>query len=186
MLQTKKLFKFEIIYTLLTIILLIHTCPSYEQLNDFWRSYIANYYVINYDLAGGFIARGLIGSITSFFFNYINSKIYYGFFIMFYFMVYEVLGLLIIRGLKKSFSPELSFFITILMMYNPASINYMVDFARPDIYLVILTIIAMLLIRNDKFVILVPFLCIIGMLIHEGFIVIFVPVIATYLLFTYC
>lgn len=186
MLQTKKLFKFEIIYTLLTIILLIHTCPSYEQLNDFWRSYIANYYVINYDLAGGFIARGLIGSITSFFFNYINSKIYYGFFIMFYFMVYEVLGLLIIRGLKKSFSPELSFFITILMMYNSASINYMVDFARPDIYLVILTIIAMLLIRNDKFVILVPFLCIIGMLIHEGFIVIFVPVIATYLLFTYC
>ena len=101
MLQTKKLFKFEIIYTLLTIILLIHTCPSYEQLNDFWRSYIANYYVINYDLAGGFIARGLIGSITSFFFNYINSKVYYGFFIMFYFMVYEVLGLLIIRGLKK-------------------------------------------------------------------------------------
>lgn len=101
-------------------------------------------------------------------------------------MVYEVLGLLIIRGLKKSFSPELSFFITILMMYNSASINYMVDFARPDIYLVILTIIAMLLIRNDKFVILVPFLCIIGMLIHEGFIVIFVPVIATYLLFTYC
>ena len=101
-------------------------------------------------------------------------------------MVYEVLGLLIIRGLKKSYSPELSFFIAALMMYNSGSINYMVDFARPDIYLVILTIIAMILIRNNKCVILVPFLCIIGMLIHEGFIVIFVPVIATYLLFTYC
>ena len=69
-----------------------------------------------------------------------------------------------------------------IVIFNPAVLNYAVDFARPDIFMVLLTMVAVFLIYKERMYILVPFLCVIGMLIHEGFIVNFVPLIATYML----
>ena len=178
-----KKYKIELAYTILLIFILINVCPSYLDLQDFWRSYIANYYVLSYKNAGGFVARGLLGSITEFFFESINSKVFYFTFLSIYFFVYIFIGFAIIRKFKDSISDTNLFVLVSIIMFNPATLNYPLDFARPDLFLVIIALLIFMMIHHNVLIIAIPFLCVIGIFIHEGFIVLFVPTIATYLLY---
>ncbi len=175
-------YKLEIGYFLMVVFSMVRTIPSYELIGDFWRSYNLSYYALSYQTAGCFVARGLVGSIVQLFFSHINSRVLYIIFWVIYLLFYTVLGFNIIKIIKQKKGQFLHFLFLCICIFNPAVLNYASDFTRPDIFMVLLAILCMRIIYNGKCTLLVPVICLAGMLIHEGFIVIFVPIIATYLL----
>lgn len=156
---------------------LVRIIPIYYNLSDFWRSYILNYYTLSYQTAGGFVSRGFVGTIVNFFTESINSKIFYLIFWLIYLVSYNSIAAIFLKYVKKSEKKSLYFAFFLLILFNPATMNYACDFARPDIFLVYIAIVCMYLIARSKFLFLVPFLVVIGMLIHEGFICFFMPII---------
>lgn len=173
---------YKISFLVMLLVNLIKIIPAYEWLPDFWRSYILNYYVLSYQVAGHFVSRALVGSVTTLFVQRIDSRIFYAIFWIFYIFVYCFIACKLLKQIEKEDNSLLYFLIVAITVFNPAVMNYAADFARPDVFMVIISLICLHIISREKFTFLVPFLCIIGMLIHEGFIVIFVPLVATYLL----
>lgn len=167
----------ELLSIILVAINLVRIMPQYLDLSDFWRSYILNYYVLSYQTAGGFVSRGLVGTILDIFVDTINSKIFYGAFVVLYFTVYSFIILLLLKKAKKSTEPYLLSALILMLMFSPAITNYACDFARPDIFLVIITLLCMHLIAKNQFLFFIPILCVMGICIHEGFVCFFMPII---------
>lgn len=172
----------EILYALFLLINLVRTIPPYQLLSDFWRSYILNYYVLSYQSAGAFVSRGLIGSILQIFFASIDSRILYFCLWLLYFFIYFFAGKHLIAKAKKIENNSTLLLFICVIMFSPAVMNYAIDFGRPDIFMVLLTILCMALIYFHRLWIFIPALCTLGMLIHEGFFVFFLPMILSYML----
>lgn len=172
----------EICYLGMVAAALVRTIPPFEELGDFWRSYILSYYALSYQTAGMFVARGLVGAVTQLLCRFVAARPYYFVFWLLYLAFYSFLGLCVIRHIKRKENAELYFLLLCVCVFNPAMLNYAVDFARPDIFLVLLVMLGLRLTESDAGVLLLPAVAIIGMLIHEGFIILFVPMMATVLL----
>lgn len=174
----------EIVVTILLLFNLIKIIPQYLELGDFWRSYILNYYVLSYQSANGFVSRGLVGTIIELFIDNINSKIFYIVFWGLYFIIYTTIIFKLIGYAKKSSECLALTFLGLMVFFSPAVMNYACDFARPDIFLVLIAMICMHLIYKRRGWIFIPILCIVGIFIHEGFVCFFMPIIGIYFLAT--
>lgn len=176
--------KYYIEFTIVIVVLfnLIKIIPGYLSLSDFWRSYILNYYVLSYQSAGRFISRGLVGTITDLFTDSINSKIFYVVFWLLYFIIYTIIAIKIVRIAKNKSYNLIYLFLGTMILFSPAIMNYASDFARPDIFLILLAYFSMFLIYKNRGLFLVPFLCVAGVLVHEGYICFFMPIIGIFFL----
>lgn len=172
----------ETCYLLLVVVSLVRTIPANEWFPTEWYSYILNYYALSYQTVGRFVARGLLGTATQLFCPMIRVKVFYIVFWCIYLGFYALLGLVPIRAIKKTADPGFGFLLLCLCVFNPAVLNYAVDFARPDLFMALLFLLSMHLLYTGRALWLLPVLTAAAMLIHEGYLVIFLPTVATVLL----
>ena len=153
---------------ILVAINLVESCPSIWIYLIFGEVNIPDYYVLSYQTAGGFVSRGLVGTILDIFVNTVTLKFLWS--ILLYFIVYSFIILLLLEA-KKSTEPHLLSALILMLMFSPAITNYACDIsARPDIFLVMITLLCMHLIAKNQFLFFIPILCVMGICIHEGFV----------------
>ncbi len=149
---------------------------------DSMNSYTLTYYAINYD--NGLISRGLIGEIFLLLglttkTEVVIANIFIIFSLMFF--ISYVLNMLV-----KKYN---NYFILIALLFiiNTGSFTFMysyLELGRLDIYIYILGILSLLCI-NKKKLFLIPIFSIIGMLIHESYLIWLSPMICMVLLYEY-
>lgn len=171
-----KLMKIEYFVCILFIGAFIYYLPKPNELHSF----CVIPYFLTYEL--GFISRGLMGSILGFFFPYLSIKT------LWYIIGILLVGLIILTCYYCKRITEVTaeehknsmFFLIFVFCVNPASIAFLFywgNYGRMDMYMIsILLCSSLLIVKNNK-LFLVPILCVIGLLIHQGFMFSYFPAI---------
>lgn len=133
----------------------------------------------------GFVRRGLMGSLVA-----IMSQLFHvELFTMILFV--QLLGTAVFVGLLFFFfylvmkeSDNTSVVIMILLFLAMGGIGfYFADWGEMDIFMLSVTIIACMLIIKDKYVWLIPFLAAVCVMIHEGYVLMYLGIILALLLY---
>lgn len=142
-------------------------------------------YTITYEF--GFTSKALVGSIFSLFTERVTpSQIYavsvFTFFILITLISY-VLGA-IVRKCNNETRPAALLFI-LLFLSSPFSITYLLGMyiGRFDAYWIILTLVALALIKNPVLRWGIPFICAVAMSVHHGYMFSYMPALAIPLLY---
>lgn len=140
-------------------------------------SFVTTHYLITYEF--GLISRGLIGSLFSLFTNRLTIQaIYISAIISFLLLVYFI-SVLLARAIRMSepTTKDATIIFTILFLASPLSVTYLLGFhfARFDIYWIIITLVALTLLKRSTFRWLVPFFCATAILIHPGYMFTYMP-----------
>lgn len=167
------------------VILLLHI---YSQLclirpQHVWQitdSYILSHYFLDY--SQGFIPRGLAGTVYMFLSKYISGNIFFIilFFLSLLFFVYCIFTMLkTIRNMQDEITAScLAFAAIILFAVPPSRIYLLYHFARLDVFLFGITLFSVLTIFKDScWKYLALFLVPAGVMIHEIFLILFLPFI---------
>lgn len=149
--------------------------------SDAWST---TQYLLNYKF--GFSSRFLIGSILSLFTDRVTYKIIFITVIVFLLILIFLIAILlgaVIRACKPDEQSAVTMF-AVLFLTSPLSITYLfgIYFAKFDLYWIILTLIAIPLLKNSVTCWLVPFICAAAVLVHQGYMVTYMPAIAIILL----
>lgn len=158
-------------------------CPSIQQLNPFA---ITPYFLSYQDF--GFNSRLFVGSIIKLFSEYISSSAIY------YCIVIVIIGMNALvaatlgKVLRRSPADGLDSMKIFLFLFlsSPFSLSFLFygeNFGRFDTYLVIITVVMMLIVRRKYLRWLVPLLCVIAVAIYQGYIMLYMPVIAIILVY---
>jgi len=150
--------------------------PDISRLN-FWNSI---YYVLSYD-AFGFNSRLILGSIIHIFTDYISTKTVYIFInvstVLFIVFITAVVGK-VARTISKNTDIDAEIFI-VLFCACPVSILYLFNvenFGRLDLYLIFISVLILLCVKNNKAKWSIPFLCFLAMAVNQNFAVMYMPV----------
>ena len=142
--------------------------------------YILSYYFLNYD--AGFIPRGLIGSIYHFLTKYISGNAFFAFLfagtaLLYLFCFYLFLSCL--RECKEKENAQCLALAGLLLFSLPPFQTYILsNFARLDLFLFAITLFSVIAIFKDSpFKYLVLLLVPAGVMIHEIFLILFLPLI---------
>lgn len=183
----KKFLLFFILFNLLLmhkflLSILFKGTIDYEYIMGSWK--VAQYFFNYFD---EFAKRAFIGTI----FNVFNIIVTHKsiviisifttniFFILFYFFAN-----IAFRDTEKRY---FMMFI-ILFLFSPGTILHLgIDLGRNDHFMLLVFIISLLILhfKNDKYFILIPFLLIVGLLIHEIFLFFYAPIIIAVIFFEY-
>ena len=172
---------FFIIFLILFICYILYYNPY-----SYGNYYSYNYYVVSYNY--GFISRGLIGSIFMFFFPFLKMHTLIIILNIIYILLLVFISYLLHMFIKIQKDKLLSFLATMLCIFNPASFMLMItmnEFGRFDIFIFILSIIAIIIICKKKFIFLVPIIFIIAMLIHQNFLFMYAPLILMIIIYNW-
>lgn len=182
-LKEKKLVPFSIVWILFSIVLFIKFYDSEVGL--------INTTMFAFSYKYGFISRGLVGSVFQFI-NYIMpidmmSYHYVMRFVQvsvaFYFMLLFMLFLSCLTKCNKNILKELKYVILFFTIFAiPMFISYE-NFGRLDLFCVIISLIAVLLIVWEKAEWLVVFFSALGVMVHQGNVFMYLNIILILLLY---
>lgn len=170
------------------VILVVYFIVYVPQLQEMHGFCITPYFLRYNDF--GFISRGFMGSIVGLFFPYLTLRnlwwIIACFILLSIFLVSWFCGKIAnetIEGHTKAIN-----FLVILFCINPASIAFLFywgNYGRMDLYMIFILIITSYLVIKNKCLWLIPCLCAVGLMIHQGFVFSYFPTILLLLFYRY-
>ena len=157
------------------IILARHNQPRLWNCMD---GYVLAHYLISYHQYG-LIPRGLIGTGFHYIHPFFSSSQVFMLILELTCGIYCLFLIYMMYIIRKKNYPEILILLFLLFLTNPLSWSSFSDLGRFDIYLLLLTMTAGILLFHappwTRF--LVPFLIPIGVMIHEAFLFLFIPAI---------
>lgn len=145
-------------------------------------AYSLTYYFLPYER--GFGSRGLLGTLTSILGgSYVSYKGLTGYILMALALAYLFFSILVVRQAKKEPDKWTGVFWILLYLLTPLTFMDAFDDTR-DLYLIILFLIGVMIINKNRFVQLIPAICVFMILLNETSSVFFVaPLLALLLYF---
>lgn len=161
--------------------LYIRSIPNISYLNP----YTLTFYAISY-FKNGFMARAFLGTL----FNVMGIDSGVKLFCVLFAVTTTFISYIsyTLNTFINKFNKKESVFIALLFIFNPASITLIyqnLEIGRMDIFIYILSIISIISIYKEKYLYIIPVLSIIGVLIHENYIVWLTPLICMLLIYKY-
>lgn len=148
-------------------------------------SFTTTQYLLNYKF--GFASRFLIGSIYSLFTDNITNNLIYITVIIFLIFLIFFIALLLGAVIRRSKLDERQAVMTFVVLFisSPLSVSYLFGgyFAKFDMYWVIITLVSVVCLRKSAWRWLVPLLCAAAIMVHQGFMVTYMPAIIIPLLY---
>lgn len=143
------------------------------------------FYLVTYEF--GFISRAFIGSIFSLFTDYITDKMIYVSSVIFFLILIVMISLLLGRLIRKS-KPDMktpTIIFIMLFLASPFSVTYLLGFhiGRFDTYWIIITLLALVFLKNPVLKWSIPFLCAVTVSIHQGYMDTYMPALAIPMLY---
>lgn len=175
--------KYEIFIFAILMFEFVVLCPSITNVNPWTFSY---YYFSYQDL--GFNSRFFIGSVFKIFSNYISTSALYLCIIVIIICVNAFVSVFlgnILRRCSRENVYSLEMFL-ILFLASPVSLSFLFianNFGRLDMYLIVFTIVMILLLRDRILKWFIPFLSIIAIATHQGYLLTYMPVIIILLIY---
>jgi len=130
----------------------------------------------------GFLSKALIGSIFSLFTDRITSHEIYVTAIISYLILSALISLMLGMIIRNSRQEMISAVIIFVMLFlsSPLSITYLLGMyiGRFDTYWIIITLIALIFLKNPVLRYLVPLFCITAILVNQGFMFTYMPALA--------
>ncbi len=146
-------------------------------------TYSLTYYLMPYER--GFGSRGLLGAVTSVLGGpYISQRGIIRYVFVFLTFAYLFFSILIVRLAKKESDWRMGLFWVLLYLLTPLMFLDIFDDTR-DLYLVILFLISVILINKNRFVQLIPIICVLMILLNETSSVFFVAPLLALLLYSF-
>ena len=146
--------------------------------------YPITYYFMPYE--SGFNSRGFTGEIALLLGGpYLNQKELALFIFWLLILTYLFASILIVRLAKRESDWWMGVFWVLFYLMTPFSFLQIFDDARPDIYLIILFVAGAILINKNRFVQLVPVICVTMLLINETSSVFFAAPLLAMLLYCF-
>jgi len=150
-----------------------------------FSTWITTPYVINYQ--SGFIARAFVGSVIALFTDDLTLK---QFKIIAFTATLALIALIsyligkVIAGISKELKNTVIIFV-FLFVSAPVSLTYMFEahFGRFDVYMLLLTLIGLVCLRNPVLKWFVPVICFAAVATHPGYLVTFMPGLAIPMLY---
>lgn len=172
---------FGIIVFIMLFVMYIISIPQYYFINK----YTLTFYLINY-FKDGLVARGFLGTCFSLL-GIVSLK---SITTVLFIITTGFIGFIshLLNKFVKTFKKKISVFIAILFIFNPASFTLMysrLEIGRFDLFIFILSIISVILIYKEKNLYLIPIFSIIGILIHENYLIWLSPLICMLLVYKY-
>lgn len=148
----------------------------------FWEK---TYYLITYEF--GLVSRALIGSVFSLFTDRVTDKMIYLSALISFLILIIMISLLLGGFIRKS-KPEMknpTTIFAILFLASPFSVTYLLGLhiGRFDTYWIIITLLALVFLKNPVLKWSIPFLCAIAMSIHQGYMITYMPALAIPMLY---
>lgn len=176
--------RYECMWILILGIYMIYYLPMPSELHDFCVAP----YVLSYNL--GFISRGFVGSVLSLIFPYITrNEIWAVIGLNQIIMVFTIVVFLYL--IRKSTSPKEKdgiIYLILLFLVNPASVSFLFywgNYGRFDLFMIIGAVLCCILIIKETCVWLIPIICMLIMMIHQGFIFDYFPCVLLVLFYYY-
>lgn len=153
-----------------------------ESTLDRW---LLTHYLITYEF--GLVTRGFIGSVISLFESKITYRLVYTLSIVSFTFLISQISLLLGNAIKTSepdFKPAIKIFV-LLFLASPLSVTYLLGgyFGRLDMYWVIISLLSLVFLKKAALRWTIPLLCAIAILIHQGYMVTYMPALAIPLLY---
>ena len=150
------------VYVFLLSVMNIIVMGRYPSIVD-WSG---SYYFINYER--GFGTRGLIGALTTLIGGpYIEQEGLAVFILTILTLSYLIASILVVNQAKKESDWRIGAFWVLLYLFTPHIFIEIYDCARPDLYLILLFMIAIIMINKKYLIQLMPVVCVAMMLINE-------------------
>ena len=144
-------------------------------------------YILTYDL--GFISRGLTGSIIAKAFPFLSNEIFYTIvasnLIVLFVLTSMLLGKIIVSSDYNN--RNIIVYLSLIFCINPGSISFLFqyeNYGRLDALLIIISLLICILIVKERFV-FIPFLTLVGVLIHQAYIFLYFPMVLVLLAYQY-
>jgi hypothetical protein len=139
--------------------------------------------LFNYEIE--FVKRGLIGELLRLVFSEITFKIAMAFFFIILAVALAVLVLVFFKPYKLYKKPGLFLFFLLAITHFATANQFIYDIGRFDQFLLIITFVCMIMICRLKTLsyFLLPLLIVLGLLIHEAFLFMFIPLIFAYYIY---
>lgn len=137
----------------------------------------------------GFIRRGLIGELAlrlAELFGFELSYNYLSYFVLFFLLVFTVAVSVFFWFIIKSSETEeknIVFLLLLLFVVFGGISFYFCDWAEPDIYMILLTLVSAVCVIKDRFLFLIPVNCALCTMIHEGYPMMFFIIIMSMLFY---
>lgn len=147
--------------------------------------YSVTYYFLPYER--GFGSRGLTGTMTSLLAGpYVGMKGLTTYILVVLILSYLFGSILIVKLAKKETDGRMGAFWILLYLLTPFILMQSYDDTRPDIYIIIIFILSVIVINKNRFLQLLPALCVVMILLNETSSVFFVaPLLALLLYYAY-
>lgn len=174
--------KVECGWFLILMLYMLYYLPLPEELHSF----CITPYVLRYDL--GFISRGLIGSFWGMIFPYISVGEIWSIIGMnqIILCLLIVVFLSIVKNRSSETTNKAVVFLAFLFLVNPSSVAFLFywgNYGRMDLFMIAGTIISAILIIKEKYIGLIPCICVAEMMIHQGFTFSYFPCVLLMLFF---
>lgn len=139
--------------------------------------FVVTHYLISYEY--GFVARGLVGAGFSVLTDSISIRgIFFSAVCVFLFLI-VLLSMLLGRILRTSTAENrpVSMLFVALFLASPLSVTYVLGFhfGRLDVYWILLTLLALAMMKHRVLRWFVPLLCASAVLIHQGYVLTYMP-----------
>lgn len=148
-------------------------------------AWLLTHYLITYEF--GVIPRGFIGSVISLFTNKITYNLIYYLSIAAFTFLISLISLLLGKAIKTS-EPDYkssTIIFVLLFLASPLSVTYLLGgyFGRFDMYWVILSLLSLVFSKKSVLRWTVPLLCAVAIMIHQGYMLTYMPALAIPLLY---
>ena len=149
-------------------------------------NYITTPYLVSYEF--GFGPRMFIGSVVDIFTDYVSNYFIWSFIIICTLLLLLLVSYYLEKVIEntENLLKYAVVFLVIVYLLSPASILYLSiynDFGRFDLYLLLLTLIALLFAKHKCTALCIPVVCFICMAIHQIYLCTFAPLIVLILLY---
>jgi len=143
------------------------------------------FYLLTYEY--GFVSRALVGSVFSIFTDFVTEKMLFIAAVASFLFLILMISILLGNLIRKS-NPEIKhaviLFVT-LFLASPFSVTYLLGFhiGRFDTYWIIITLLALVFIKNRILKWSIPLLCGVAVAVHQGYMDTYMPALAIPLLY---
>lgn len=174
--------RYELVWFMILILYMLYYLPMPGDLHSF----CITPYILRYDL--GFISRGLIGSFWAILFPYISTA-----------EIWLIIGLnqvmlctltvYFLSVVKKQCMKETQnglLFLIFIFLVNPASIAFLFywgNYGRMDLFMIAGAMTCGIILIKQKLLWAIPIICIVEMMIHQGFVFAYFPCVLLMLLY---
>lgn len=146
----------------------------------YFSDYVASMYVRSYEY--GFFSRGLFGDVLLSFSPYLDSRGIFWFKLVVFIVFYFVVSYALVKCCSYLQDKDFSIFFIVLCLAMPGSFSFPNDFLRPDLFVVTFAALSVFTCLKGRGLEYIPLMCALAILIHEGFVFQYLPIIMSCLL----